>query len=204
MAGDMKILTIADDESQLYYDFYRPGRLEGIDLIISCGDLSRNYLEFLVTMARCPLVYVRGNHDDGFGKRPPEGCICAEGKVCTVQGLRILGLGGSYRYKKSGVNMYTERQMERRIRKLRWKLRRAGGVDMVVTHAPIRGVNDFDSISHRGFECFRPLIEKYAPRYFVHGHIHKTYGVNIPRKTVLGSTAVINAYDHYIIDTEEE
>ncbi len=200
----MKILTIADDESQLYYDFYRPGRLEGIDLIISCGDLSRNYLEFLVTMARCPLLYIRGNHDDKFNDTPPEGCECIEDRIVTVNGLRILGLGGSYRYKKSGVNMYTERQMERRIRKLRWKLRRAGGVDMVVTHAPIRGVNDFDSISHRGFECFRPLIEKYAPRYFVHGHIHKTYGVNIPRKTVLGSTAVINAYDHYIIDTDEE
>ena len=200
----MKILTIADDESQLYYDFYRPGRLEGIDLIISCGDLSRNYLEFLVTMARCPLIYIRGNHDDKFNDTPPEGCECIEDRIVTVNGLRILGLGGSYRYKKSGVNMYTERQMERRIRKLRWKLRRAGGVDMVVTHAPIRGVNDFDSISHRGFECFRPLIEKYAPRYFVHGHIHKTYGVNIPRKTVLGSTAVINAYDHYIIDTDEE
>ena len=200
----MKIPTIADDESQLYYDFYRPGRLEGIDLIISCGDLSRNYLEFLVTMARCPLLYIRGNHDDKFNDTPPEGCECIEDRIVTVNGLRILGLGGSYRYKKSGVNMYTERQMERRIRKLRWKLRRAGGVDMVVTHAPIRGVNDFDSISHRGFECFRPLIEKYAPRYFVHGHIHKTYGVNIPRKTVLGSTAVINAYDHYIIDTDEE
>ncbi len=199
----MKILTIADDESQLYYDFYRPGRLDGFDLIISCGDLSRTYLEFLVTMAHCPLLYVRGNHDDSLIDNPPEGCECLEDRIVTVNGLRILGLGGSFRYKKTGRSMYTEKQMERRIRKLRWKLRRAGGVDMIVAHAPIRGVNDFDSITHRGFECFRGLIEKYTPKYFIHGHVHLNYGVNLPQKSNLGATTVINAYDHYIIDTEE-
>lgn len=199
----MKVLAIADEKSQIYYDFYRPGRLDEFDLIISCGDLSRTYLEFLVTMAHCPLLYVRGNHDDSLIDDPPEGCECLEDRIVTVNGLRILGLGGSFRYKKTGRSMYTEKQMERRIRKLRWKLRRAGGVDMIVTHAPIRGVNDFDSITHRGFECFRGLIEKYTPKYFIHGHVHLNYGINLPQKSNLGATTVINAYDHYIIDTEE-
>lgn len=200
----MKILTIADEEAQIYYDFYRPGRLDEFDLILSCGDLSRSYLEFLVTMAHCPLLYIRGNHDDKLIDTPPEGCECIEDKLVTVKGLRIVGLGGSYRYRKTGQNMYTERQMERRIRKLRWKLRRAGGVDIVVTHAPVRGVNDFDSLSHRGFDCFKGFIEQYSPRYFVHGHIHMSYGVHIPQATALGATTIINAYDHCVIDTEEK
>ncbi len=200
----MKILTIADDEAKIYYDFYRPGKLDEFDLILSCGDLSRSYLEFLVTMARCPLLYVRGNHDDKFLKDPPEGCVCIEDKLVTVNGLRIVGLGGSYRYRKTGKNMYTERQMERRIRRLRGQIRRAGGVDVLVAHAPARGVNDFDSLSHRGFDCFNAFIGKYSPKYFVHGHIHMNYGVNIPRKTALGATTVVNAYDHCVIDTEEE
>lgn len=196
----MRILTVADEESKLYYDFYRPGRLDGIDLIIACGDLSKSYLEFLVTMAHCPLVYVRGNHDDKLIDTPPEGCECIEDTLYTYKGVRIIGLGGSYRYRKTGGNMYTEKQMSRRIRRLRWKLKRAGGVDIVVTHAPIRGVNDFDSLSHRGFECFRELVDRYSPKLFVHGHIHMSYGVNIPQQTTLNTTTVVNAYDHCIVD----
>ena len=62
----MKILAIADQESKYYYDFYRPDCLNEFDLILSCGDLHANYLEFLATMAHCPVLYVCGNHDDGF------------------------------------------------------------------------------------------------------------------------------------------
>ena len=200
----MKILVVSDDPAPVYYDYYRPGKLDEFDLIISCGDLSRNYLEFLVTMAHCPLLYVRGNHDDALIDKPPEGCECLEDTIITVNGLRILGLGGSYRYKKTGRSMYNERQMEKRIHKLRWKLRRAGGVDIIVAHAPIRGFNDFDTLSHRGFECFQELIEKYRPRYFIHGHIHRSYGVNIPQVSRYRTTTVINGCDHFILDTDEE
>ncbi len=190
----MRVLAVADDEAKSLYDYYTPGKLADFDLIISCGDLSRHYLEFLVTMARCPLVYVRGNHDDKLLVEPPEGCVCVDGEAVKINGLRILGLGGSYRYRR-GENMYTEEEMEKRVRKLRFKLRRIGGVDIIVTHAPARHINDFDSMSHRGFECFNDLLDKYEPKYFVHGHIHKNYGVNIPQRTQHGQTTIINAYE---------
>lgn len=199
----MKILVVSDEPAPVYYDYYRPGKLDEFDLILSCGDLSRRYLEFLVTMAHCPLLYVRGNHDDSLIDEPPEGCECIEDRLVTVNGLRILGLGGSYRYKKTGRSMYTERQMERRIRKLRWKLRRAGGVDIVVAHAPIRGVNDMDNLTHRGFECFRDLVAMYSPKYFIHGHIHRNYGVNIPQISSCLTTTVINGCDYFILDTDK-
>ena len=63
----MRILTIADKECRALWDYYQPGRLEGIDLILSCGDLKQEYLEFLVTMTNRPLYYVCGNHDKGYG-----------------------------------------------------------------------------------------------------------------------------------------
>ena len=69
----MRILALADVESEYYYNFYTPGKLDEFDLILSCGDLPKSYLEFFVTLARCPLLYVRGNHDDAFGESPPEG-----------------------------------------------------------------------------------------------------------------------------------
>lgn len=195
----MRILAVADTVSKYLYEYYTPGKLSGFDLIIACGDLNRDYLEFLVDASRCPVLYVRGNHDDGFDNNPPDGCTCIEDKVYVYNGVRILGLGGSHKYRE-GKNMYTEKQMRRRIRKVTPKIWLKGGVDIIVTHAPARRINDFDSLSHRGFECFNSLISKYSPKYFVHGHIHKNYGMNIPQRCEVAGTTVINAYDYCIFD----
>ena len=182
--------------AKYYYDFYSPGKLDGFDLILACGDLSPGYLDFLVSMARCPLVYVRGNHDDRLIDAPPGGCVCAEDRIVVCGGLRILGLGGSYRYRQ-GKNMFTEREMERRVRRLWFQLRRHKGFDVLLTHAPAKGMGDLDTIAHQGFQCFVELLDKYRPKYFVHGHVHRDYGANIPRRTVRGETTIINAFDHY-------
>ena len=167
----MKLLLLADKESRYLWDFYKPGCLREYDLMLSCGDLKAEYLTFLATLGRSPLLYVRGNHDDNYESRPPEGCECIEDKLVTVGGLRIVGLGGSPLY-SGGRNQYTERQMEARIRKLGWKIRRAGGVDIVLTHAPARGFGDAEDFAHCGFEAFLPLLDRYQPRYLIHGHVH--------------------------------
>ncbi len=56
----MKVMFIADEESKAMWDYYDPRRTEGVELIISCGDLKPSYLEFLETMVNCPLLYVKG------------------------------------------------------------------------------------------------------------------------------------------------
>ena len=195
----MKILAVSDVDAKYYYDYYSPGKLDGIDLILACGDLHKEYLEFLVTMSHCPVLYVHGNHDERFDKNPPEGCVCVDDQIVVVGGLRILGLGGSYRYRDSKY-MYTEKEMRRRVRKLWFQIFRHKGFDILLTHAPARHINDFDSLSHRGFECFVEMLDRYHPKYFIHGHIHMNYGVNIPRKTVRGDTTIINAYEYYLFD----
>lgn len=198
----MKILLVADEESKYLWDFYRPGKLSDIDLIISCGDLAPEYLSFLVTMSTAPVLYVHGNHDGKYDKRPPEGCECIEDRLVTVGGLRILGLGGSIRY-NDGDHQYTEEEMASRIRKLRWKIRRAGGVDLVVTHSPISGLGD-DSKSHvhKGFDAFHTLLERYRPRFWAYGHVHTSYGANIPRLQQHGETTLINCCERYTLDVE--
>ncbi len=195
----MKLLLISDEEDKYLWDYYRPGRLDGIDMILSAGDLKAEYLSFLVTMANRPLLYVHGNHDGRFEKNPPEGCECIDDRLVTVNGLRILGLGGCPCYNK-GPHQYTERQMRRRIRKLDWKLRRAGGVDIVLTHAPMRGYGDMDDITHRGFEAFIPLLDRWKPRYLVHGHIHPSYGARHPSVLHYGETTIINACGKYTLE----
>lgn len=195
----MKILAISDQEARYYYDFYMPGRFDEFDLILACGDLKIRYLEFIATMARCPVLYVRGNHDDGFETNPPGGCICIEDKIYEYKGVRILGLGGSYRY-RPGLNMYTEKQMKRRIFKLGLQLWKKKGFDILLTHAPAYGLNDEEHIAHRGFECFIELLEKYKPKYFIHGHVHRNYGQNIPQICTYQDTTVVNAYEYCKLD----
>ena len=199
----MKILLVSDEEDKYLWDFYTPGRLKGIDLILSAGDLKAEYLSFLVTMANRPLLYVPGNHDGSYAQRPPEGCQCVDGKLVTVGGLRILGLGGSALY-NGGPHQYTEQEMRRRIHRLRLRLALAGGVDIVLTHAPVRGFGDEDNVTHRGFEAFLPLLDKYQPRYLVHGHIHQRYGANRPRCHPYGETTIVNATGRYILEIPDK
>ena len=195
----MKLLLLSDKESPYLWDYYQPGRLDGYDLMISCGDLNAKYLSFLVTMGRAPLLYVHGNHDATYDQRPPEGCDCIEDKLVICKGLRILGLGGSALY-SGGPHQYTERQMERRIRRLRFQLFRAKGVDIVVTHAPAQGYGDGEDYAHRGFACLLPLLDKYKPGYLVHGHVHVNYGADIPRVLHREGTTIINAYERYVLE----
>ena len=199
----MKILALADEELMEYWDYYVPGRLKEYDLILSAGDLKAAYLSFVVTMARAPVMYVPGNHDTGYAVTEPEGCDCIDAQIVEYRGLRILGLGGCRKY-RPGAHQYTEKEMRRRIRKLRWKIAKYGGVDIVVTHAPPEGVGDSEDIAHRGFGSFLELMERYQPRYLLHGHVHLRYGVDQTRVRSYAQTQVINVCEKYVIDIPNE
>lgn len=193
-------MVLADHESKLLYDYYDPERMKDIDLIISCGDLSADYLSFFATLCHAPVLYVRGNHDKKYATKPPEGCICIEDDIFLFEGIRILGLGGSMRYIPQAPNQFTERQMKKRLKKLRYKLWRNKGFDILVSHAPAYQVNDLEDLPHRGFAVFRTLMEKYEPKFFFHGHIHANYSRDFKRQDQFGKTTVINAYDFYVIE----
>ena len=197
----MKVLAIADEESKLLWDYFDKSYLEGIDLILSCGDLKPQYLSFLASFTHVPILYVHGNHDERYDTVPPEGCICIEDQIYVHEGIRILGLGGSMRY-KPGKSQYTESEMRRRVRRMWWKLWRNRGFDILLTHSPAYQLNDGNDLPHRGFEAFRNLMDKYKPAYFVHGHVHLNYGRKFPRLSVYNETQVINAYEKYIFDID--
>ena len=198
----MRILTISDEECAALWDYYVPGRLKEYDLIIACGDLKPEYLSFLVTMARCPVLYVHGNLDTAYEQHPPEGCDCIDGRLVVYNGLRILGLGGCRRY-HPGPHQYSEQEMERRIRKLRYSLWRAGGVDIVVTHAPPRGFGDGEDLPHWGFESLVSLMDKYHPRYLLHGHVHLCYGFGTERIREYNGTKIINTCERFVLDVPD-
>lgn len=196
----MKILAISDVPCKAFWDFCSKERFAGIDLILSCGDLPIEYLEHITNFTTAPILYVHGNHDGCYAGHEPGGCICVDDQVYIYKGLRIMGLGGSIRYNKSDTYQYSELGMKRRIARLRLAARRAGGIDLLMTHSPAHGLNDGQDPAHRGFECFNALLDRYQPQWFVHGHIHLTYDLHLPRVCTRGSTTVINATERYVFE----
>jgi hypothetical protein len=199
------------------------------DLLVSCGDLPFDHLEYL-TVASVPLLYVPGNHDPDvpararglaftgslplrFGEANAElpgvaGGINVDGRVVDAAGLRVAGLGGSVRYKE-GPNQHTQAQMRRRALRLelRCRLRRRARpasrhrVDLLVTHAPPLGVGDLaEDPAHAGFAAFHRLVRTLSPRLLVHGHIHP-YGRVVP-EMMIGETVVRNAVGAHLIEVE--
>ena len=199
----MKILAVSDEECAALWDYYTPGKLDDIDLIISCGDLNAAYLSFLVTVAKCPVLYVAGNHDVRYQINPPEGCDPIDDHFVMFNGVRIIGLGGCRKY-HPGPYQYTEWQMRHRIRKLRFRLWRHKGVDIVVTHAAPAGLGDAEDPAQWGFQALTDFLDKYRPAFLLHGHVHVTYGQNVPREIDYNGTRVIHAFARYIIELPEK
>lgn len=195
----MKILILSDVESKYLWDYFEKEKLEGIDLILSCGDLKPQYLSFLASFTKAPVLYVRGNHDDCYEINPPDGCICIEDSIYNFNGLRIMGLGGSINY-NNGKNQYTQNQMKKRVKRMWFKLMRNHGFDILLTHAPAAGFHEGDDRAHKGFDVFSELIDKYHPKFFIHGHVHKDYSRNFVRQDQIGDTTVINGYERFTLE----
>jgi uncharacterized protein len=224
----MKILCVADQVDPIVYSTQLKQRFGDVDLILSAGDLPLEYLSFIVSCLNKPLLYVFGNHNlKGLdlisnpralaeARMDPAGACYSEADNGATHigfrsfgegGLIFVGLGGSMRY-NGGENQYTDFQMRLQILRLvpRLLLNRilyGRYLDVLVTHAPPRGIGDKDDPCHRGFPCFLWFMRTFRPRWLVHGHIH-LYDLNALRRHEYGGTTIVNAYSHYLIDTEEE
>lgn len=194
----MKILSVADRvEKDLLESVGGGPAIDGIELILSCGDLPPEYLTALHNRYETPLFYVLGNHDLRYGKSPPGGCVPVDRRLVRTGNMKIVGFSGS-RWYNGAINQYSEEQMAGFIGKLRFTLWRQKGVDLVLTHAPPRFIHDAEDRCHRGFRTFRRFIDKYQPRFFIHGHIHARFADDEERITMVNSTSVINSYGYFV------
>jgi len=199
----MKILSVSDCVHPALHERVDRRRFSAVELILSCGDLPPEYLTHLALRLKVPLYYVRGNHDIRYDSKRPDGCFDLNGKVAQHKGINILGLEGS-RWYNGGPYQYSEADMRKTIRRLRSTIRRKGGIDIVITHAPPRHIHDAEDRCHRGFESFRWLIDNYEPSYFIHGHIHAFFSDPSERVTIVSKTKVVNSYGYYLFDMDSK
>jgi len=207
----LKILAVSDMVVERLYTAPVAELFSEVDLILACGDLPYEYLEYLVTMSHVPVLYVPGNHDPQYDPKNAaaraEGCEHLDLKVQRVKGLNLAGLGGSIRYKPASPNQYSQAEMYLRTVSLSPKLliqRMQTGrkLDIMIAHSPPFGINDDDDQAHIGFLAFRDLIRIYQPRYFLHGHT-LVYKSNLqPSLVQVGSTQVINIYPYRLLEVD--
>lgn len=198
----MRVLTVSDVVVPELMLRIRKGRVDPVDLILSCGDLPPEYLSFLAHKTGAPLYYVRGNHDIRYDDRPPQGGLGIHRRLVTFRGLRLLGFDGSHWY-NGGPNQYREFQMRRMVYRMRLALWWRRGPDIVIAHAPPRYIHDGEDPCHRGFESFLGLIRSLRPRYFIHGHIHRHFRDSSERITRMMHTQVINTYGYHFLEIED-
>jgi Icc-related predicted phosphoesterase len=219
-----RVLGVSDEVHEpLYGEFLR--ELDP-DVIVSCGDLPFDYLEYLVTVANVPLVWVPGNHDPSLRRegpgppnplRPgyldrshagpvgPPGGINIDGRIIDVAGLRVAGVGGSLNY-NDGPHQYTEAQMRRRAARLQMRARLARivgrrRVDLFVTHIPPAGYGDDpEDPAHRGAQAFLRLLLDLRPTWMLHGHMHPHEGP-LPDRSI-GTTHVVNVVPFRLLEVE--
>ncbi|MDR1212426.1 MAG: metallophosphoesterase [Spirochaetaceae bacterium] len=218
----MKILCVSDQIDPLVYTASIKERFADIDLVLGAGDLPMDYLDFIVSSLNKPLLFVFGNHNledlplyrkERFSMEAfradiyrGSGATHAGSKITREGGLLVAGLGGSMRYNRGG-NQFSDFEMYLRILALIPKLFfnrvfRGRFVDILLTHAPPRGIHDLNDPCHRGFKAFRWFIEVFKPAYLVHGHVH-LYDLNSVRDSKYRTTRVINAFGHYVIDVKD-
>jgi calcineurin-like phosphoesterase family protein len=213
----VRVLAVSDEVDQFLYADVRGVR--EAELILACGDLPFDYLRYLMDAVEAPLVFVPGNHDPDIGgyrtsraglpvraglpATPPwpPGAENADARVVDVAGLRIAGLGGSVRYRE-GPNQYSQRQQTARARALArraaWRRRDGRAVDVLLTHAPPRGVGDGEDPPHLGFECLGRLAARLRTPLLLHGHVHP-FGTDTPDLSI-GTTVVRNVVGRHVFD----
>lgn len=207
----MKILAVSDRVLDKLYSGRVRHLFSDVDLLVGCGDLPFYYLDFLTSALDAPLVYVRGNHDDGpqyaaDGKvwRDVRGGVDIHGKVVARKGLILAGLQGSMRYKAHAEYMYSESEMRmavaQMVPRLLWNRQRFGrALDILVTHSPPYGIHDRPDLPHTGFKVFLSFLRMFKPRYLLHGHVH-VYRQDEVVSTCYEETTILNVYPYKVID----
>jgi hypothetical protein len=219
-ATTLRILAIADSVEPQLYNSQVASWLGQVDLLVSCGDLPPYYLDFLASNLNVPLVHVIGNHcyvpHDEHKRCAPDaypGAYNLHRKVSTVEiaegvsPLLMAGLEGSPWY-NDGPHQYTEAHAALSLSSLvpgllLNKAQTGRYLDIMLTHAPPRGIHDNKDRAHMGFPSLLPFLARFKPALLLHGHTHR-YDPSLPVQTRYKQTEIINAYGHVVLELVNE
>ena len=174
-----------------------PGTIPDGDVFIHAGDLMQTgypsdfeaQLPWLAALPHKTKLFIPGNHD--FHLQVYPGPALQQLRSIGVwvvglpgndhydsfklpNGMSLLGVPGVTNLPRWAFNSTEERFWE--------FMRRKGRHDIIVSHAPPKGILDFVppkgefSGKNAGVEAFRAYAKHYRPEHWFFGHIHEGYG----------------------------
>jgi len=175
----IRILAASDEPDPALDHASNREALGPLDLVVACGDLSPEQVAFLGDAFRAPLVYVRGNHDHGGSWRTARNVPVEAAGVDerTIPGIALLALGWP---RLREVEQRGDRVTPRRDADAWRQVAGALKLDLVrprdrpwlvFSHVPPKGAGDTpDDPFHAGFAAYRLVLDRLAPRLWLHGH----------------------------------
>ena len=175
----MRLLVLADEPPAA--DVRTLAERDGIEAVVTLGDLTAATLGPL-DHVRLPRLGVHGNHD-APGTLVAGGIEDVHLRQVEIGGWTFAGFQGCPRYHgRGGDGQPTQRQASRLARRL-------PAADVLVCHAPPRGLGDEPGDpAHVGFDGLRRWVDEHEPRYVLHGHTTPDPRTRVHR---LGRTEVV-------------
>lgn len=203
----VRILAVADsghswpEDHEGRYDLsvlvgqHRPNAL------ISLGDFSSLHAAVMARAGAPFTAGVYGNHCTqdymptfGIVDLVGDRSVPARRGVLRLDSRRevsVLAVQGCVRYKQDRDDvLFTQEQYSAVIDTI-------PAADLVITHCPPAGINDAEDPAHVGIFALRRWVDRYHPRWLLHGHTYEN-----PARSHRGDTEVIYVHGHAVVDLD--
>ena len=178
LPNKIKLLIITDTHNGLKEDELKDVLYEhpDYDMCLLLGDHSDGDIRTVLEHIPKEKIYaLLGNHDnnyiDNFGLNN------LNGEIINVNGVKILGIEGSFKYKKVDFPSFTQ---EESVRFLVNKEQ----VDILASHDGPFDDNRTGDPSHQGLFGITYYLFKNKVKYNIHGHLHEEFDKTLANGTI--------------------
>lgn len=177
MNKNIKLLIIADTHATLNEEkFSEYLKNKKYNACILLGDHSGKDIEIILNYVDKNKLYgLKGNHDFDYLKTYDITDI--NGKILDINGVKILGMEGSFKYKPVKFPSFTQ---EESILFLKDKEK----VDILISHDKCFDCEKLKDPAHQGLIGITDYIFKKNIPIHIHGHIHEEYEKRLINKTI--------------------
>lgn len=184
---DISLLIISDTHGTLDEDSFKEYiKNNKYDICIMLGDHFNRDIDIIVrNVDRNKLYGVMGNHDYDYLDDYEIQNI--NGKIININGNKILGMEGSFKYKPVEFPSFTQ---EESIKFFEDKER----VDILVSHDKKFDYEKLKDPAHQGLVGITKYIYENKIPIHIHGHIHESY-----TKLMLNGTKEISVFGYELI-----
>lgn len=192
--NNINLLIISDTHGDLALSRKLEKKLseyKNYNLCCILGDISNyDYEIILKYVSKEKIVALLGNHDS-FDLLKKYKLNDINGKIITINGIRIAGIQGSHKYKEEMFPSFTHQESIDFLKNL-------DEVDILLSHDRPFLIDYKDSV-HDGLKGItKYLYEKRVP-YNIHGHLHKN-----EENELINGTKVIGVYGCELIELKAE